>query len=76
VRPWRTQLSRLQDILGAMSDAAAARQRVQAMLGSAQAPTAAEARGILLGWNEGRARTLERELRREWKVFRKSERFW
>ena len=41
-----------------------------------EVPTTAEARGILLGWSEGRARTLERELRREWKAFRKIERFW
>ena len=76
VRPWRAHLSRLQDILGAMNDATAVRDRVESMLGTAQTPTAAEARGILLGWNEGRARTLERELKREWKAFRKLERFW
>ena len=35
-----------------------------------------EARGILLGWSQGRAMTLKRELKGAWKAFRAAERFW
>ena len=70
------RLARLQDILGAINDAATVGNLVSEALRGAQNRRAGEARGILLGWSRGRAATLRRELRTAWKPFRAAEKFW
>ncbi|HJU65691.1 MAG TPA: CHAD domain-containing protein, partial [Gemmatimonadaceae bacterium] len=70
------RLSRLQDILGAINDAATVGNLVSDALRGPQSRHAGEARGILLGWSRGRAATLRRELKTAWKTFRAAEKFW
>jgi len=70
------RLARLQDILGAINDAATVGNLVAEVLHGANGRQAAEARGILLGWSRGRAATLRRELNAAWKAFRAAEKFW
>ena len=70
------RLARLQDILGAINDAATVGTLVGEVLHGASGRHAAEARGILLGWSRGRAATLRRELGTAWKAFRAAEKFW
>jgi CHAD domain-containing protein len=70
------RLSRLQDILGAMNDAATvaglAAEGFKGMSGAA----AREAKGFVLGWSRGRAATLRRQLKSAWKEFSAAEKFW
>ena len=70
------RLSRLQDILGAMNDAATVANLVSH--GSSRVPgqRGLEARGIFLGWSRGRAAMLKPELKSAWKEFRSAEKFW
>jgi CHAD domain-containing protein len=76
VRETLQRLSRLQDILGAMNDAAtAADLAVQVCRGRGDADSL-EAKGILVGWNRARAALLKSELRDAWKSFREAEKFW
>jgi inorganic triphosphatase YgiF len=70
------RLSRLQDVLGAMNDAATVAALVAAGFDGARGRRVLEAKGILLGWSRGRAATLKRELRSAWKEFRSAEKFW
>ena len=70
------RLARLQEILGAINDAATVGNLVGEVLRGATSRHAAEARGILLGWSRGRAATLRRELKTAWKSFRTAEKFW
>lgn len=70
------RLARLQDILGAMNDAASVAGLVQQGFGTRAAAAMAEARGILLGWSRGRADALRSELRIAWKAFNAGEKFW
>jgi triphosphatase len=72
------RLARLQDILGAINDAATVGSLVGEVLqhGKTSRRYAAEARGILLGWSRGQAATLRRELKTAWKPFRAAEKFW
>ena len=70
------RLARLQDILGAINDAATVGNLVGEVLRGANGRQPAEARGILLGWSRGRAATLRRELNTPWKAFRAAEKFW
>jgi CHAD domain-containing protein len=70
------RLARLQDILGAINDAATVGNLVSEVLRGTSGRNAAEAKGILLGWSRGRAATLRRELRPAWKAFRAAEKFW
>jgi len=70
------RLSRLQNILGAINDAATVGTLVHEVLRGANSRNAAEARGILLGWSRGRAATLRRELETAWTAFRDAEKFW
>jgi CHAD domain-containing protein len=72
----RSRLSRLQDILGTINDAATLRMLVKKSFSDARAPGAMEAKGILLGWAAGRAHALQSELDRAWKPFRRSETYW
>lgn len=70
------RLARLQDILGAMNDAASVADLVYQGFGTKPAATVAEARGIVLGWSRGRADALRGELVSAWKAFRADARFW
>jgi len=70
------RLARLQDILGAINDAATVGSLVGDVLHGASSRYAAEARGILLGWSRGQAATLRRELKTAWEAFRAAEKFW
>lgn len=76
VRQALRRLSRLQDILGAMNDAATAASLMARGFDGAAGKGVGEAKGILLGWSRGRAATLKRELRSAWKEFHAAERFW
>jgi triphosphatase len=75
-RDLRARLAKLQDILGAMNDAAMVVRLTEGAFGAKPDRAVSEARGILLGWSHGRAVTLNRELRVAWKAFRASEKFW
>jgi len=70
------RLSDLQDILGAINDAATVTDLMAHGFDGAGGMDVAEAKGILLGWSRGRAETLKRELKRAWKEFRSAEKFW
>src|SRR5262249_24958148 len=70
------RLARLQDILGAINDAATVGNLVGEVLRGANTRHAAESRGILLGWSRGRVATLRRELKTAWKAFRAAKKFW
>jgi inorganic triphosphatase YgiF len=70
------QLARLQDVLGAMNDAATAANLMAGGFDGARGRRALEAKGILLGWSRGRAATLRRELKGAWKEFRSAGKFW
>ncbi|MDH3288986.1 MAG: CHAD domain-containing protein [Betaproteobacteria bacterium] len=70
------RLGRLQDILGAMNDAATVTGLLTQGFGGARGKRVLEARGILLGWSRGRAVILKQELKGAWKAFRDTERFW
>jgi inorganic triphosphatase YgiF len=76
VRESLKRLSRMQDILGAMNDAATVANLMAHGFSGAAGRRVLEAKGILLGWSRGRAETLKRELRSAWKEFRAAERFW
>jgi triphosphatase len=70
------RLSRLQDVLGAMNDAATVANLMAGAFDGARGKRVLEAKGILLGWSRGRAATLRRELKSAWKEFRSAEKFW
>ena len=70
------RLSRLQDVLGAMNDAATVANLMAVGFKGARGRRVLEAKGILLGWSRGRAATLKRELKSAWKEFRSAEKFW
>ncbi len=70
------RLSRLQDILGAMNDAATVASLAARGFGGMSGAAAREAKGLLLGWSRGRAATLRRELKGAWKEFRDAGKFW
>ena len=70
------RLARLQDILGAMNDAATVAKLLAQGFGGASGRASLEAKGLLLGWSGGRAATLRRELKGAWEVFRSADRFW
>jgi inorganic triphosphatase YgiF len=76
VREALRRLARLQDILGAMNDAATVSGLMEQGFGQRPAAAVAEARGILLGWSRGRADTLRGELKTAWKAFVASGTFW
>jgi triphosphatase len=70
------RLSRLQDILGAMNDAATVANLLSQGFSGARGRHALEAKGLLLGWSRGRAATLKRELKSAWNEFRAAGKFW
>lgn len=76
VREMLRRLARLQDILGAMNDAATAADLTAQGCRGTRGETMLEARRILLGWSRGRAATLRGELKNAWKTFCDADRFW
>jgi inorganic triphosphatase YgiF len=70
------RLSRLQDVLGAMNDAATVASLLEEGFKGVRGRRVLEAKGILLGWSRGRAATLQRELKGAWKEFSSTDRFW
>lgn len=76
VRETLALLARLQDILGAINDAAAVTGLMHQGFGAKPGRAVVEARGIMLGWSKGRSATLRRELRTAWKAYRASKPFW
>jgi triphosphatase len=76
VRQTLKRLSRLQDILGAINDLAAAARLADEAAGGLPGRRGRAARHIVLGWTGGRRATLERELRSAWQEFRPAEKFW
>ncbi len=70
------RLSDLQEILGAINDAATVTDFMAPGFDGAVGMDGAEAKGILLGWSRGRAETLKRELKSAWRSFRGAGRFW
>ena len=70
------RLARLQDILGAMNDAATAIDLTKQGSRGARGGSLIEARGILLGWSRRRAATLRGELTDAWRAFHATEKFW
>jgi len=75
VQEMLARLTRLQDILGAMNDAATVAGLMKG-LGAKPGNAIVEARGIVLGWSKGRAEMLGHELRAAWKAFRSSGKLW
>lgn len=71
-----TRLSRLQDVLGRINDAATVEHLMLDALGARPPHAQAEARGIMLGWSRGQALALRRELRAAWKAFRDCDTPW
>lgn len=69
-------LGRLQDILGAMNDAAALGGVMAQCIGRGRGRHALEARGTLAAWSRRRSATLKGELKAAWKAFRAGPRFW
>ncbi|HEV7391085.1 MAG TPA: CHAD domain-containing protein [Burkholderiales bacterium] len=76
IKRFRSRLSRLQDVLGTLNDAAMLRHLVESACKVESEPALAEARGIVLGWRAGRSGALKDELDRFWKGFRRSETYW
>jgi CHAD domain-containing protein len=69
-KDYAAQLANVQEILGVLNDAAVARK----LLADISAPE--RAKGIVLGWQEGRIACELDKLADTWKGFRKAERFW
>jgi len=69
------RLVRLQNILGAMNDAATVAALIKS-LGAKSGKDMIEARGIVLGWTRGRAEALKYELYSAWEAFRGCGKCW
>lgn len=69
-KAYSAQLAGVQEILGVLNDAAVARK----LLDNVSAPE--RAKGIVLGWQEGRIVCELEKLGDAWKAFRKAEPFW
>jgi len=69
VRAMSKRLSRLQDILGAINDAAMATRLAEQAGG-------VDARRLVLRWRRDRDATLLRDLKRAWREFRATRKFW
>lgn len=81
VRAYLEQLEKLQDVLGAMHDVAAARQTLLRLTAEepASARSAAQlsyASGMITGWHESRASGLSDKARRKWKKLARTGQFW
>jgi inorganic triphosphatase YgiF len=71
-----TQLSGLQDALGALHDATAVHALVESASPTGSIEALAEAHGILVAWNRGQAPLLRREAERAWRSLRRCPTFW
>lgn len=69
------RLARLQNVLGIMNDAATVAGLMR-RLGAKSGQDRIEARGIVMGWTQGRAGALKYELYSAWKAFRDCEKSW
>ncbi len=69
------RLARLQDVLGAINDAATVAGLLES-LGAKSAKDMNEARGMVRGWSKGRADALKYELNAAWAAFRDSKKCW
>jgi inorganic triphosphatase YgiF len=69
-KEYSAQLAGIQEVLGVLNDAAVARK----LLANVSAPE--RAKGIVLGWQEGRIVCELEKLGDTWKAFRKAEPFW
>ena len=80
VKKYLKRLSALQDVLGAMNDAAVARALVREILvehgEGAGAASIGYAGGIIAGWHLGHARERAKQLNRSWKRFAKLRPVW
>ena len=74
VRALRSRLSRLQDILGALNDAATTGRLLHEI--PTGADDLAEARGLVQGWAAGHAAGIRDGVERAWRSFRRTETFW
>jgi CHAD domain-containing protein len=70
-----SRVARLQNILGAMNDAATVAGLLQ-RLGAKSAKDMIEARGMVLTWTKSRAEALKYELNTAWKAFRDCRKCW
>ena len=73
---FRARLVRLQDILGAMNDAVTSSELIARERDAFRKAHASGARESLLAWLDRRPTMLKRELKRAWKEFRATPRFW
>jgi inorganic triphosphatase YgiF len=72
-------LGRLQDLFGALNDAATAEHildRIAAHPGETEAPELAVASGFVLGWHQSRIPLTWEKAKKRWKRFAKTEPFW
>ncbi|MCE9524359.1 MAG: CYTH and CHAD domain-containing protein [Alphaproteobacteria bacterium] len=80
IKRYLKRLSELQDVLGAMNDAAVARTLVRDILvaqgDGGSAASIAYAGGIVAGWHLGHMRARAKQLTRRWKRFMKLEPIW
>jgi CHAD domain-containing protein len=76
VRAALHRLSDLQDMLGAINDAATVASLMSQSFGGASGRRVLRAKGIILGWSRGRAAALKRELKNAWRQFRSAKMFW
>jgi len=76
LRPMQKALDRLQNILGAINDCAAAPALIEAARRAARGPLRREACALLLEQNAARLKERRRRLKRAWKQFCGCKRFW
>lgn len=74
--PMLEALNELQDLLGAINDAACAPALIEAASGAARGPLRPQARAIIGHWNAALLADRRRALKHAWKVLRRCERFW
>ena len=75
-KPMLDALNALQDVLGAISDCAAAPALIHAATAAARGPLRQEARLIVGHWNGAMLEDRRRELKRVWRTLRECDRFW
>jgi CHAD domain-containing protein len=76
VREALQRLSRLQNILGSMNDAAMADDLAAQVCRGRRTREVLEVRSILLGWNRAQMARLRGELAAAWHTFRQTPPFW
>lgn len=76
VRKMVNNLSRLQDILGALNDTHVAGQQVAAALAYRRGRVVSEVHAALAEWRDARVEKFRRKLHAAWRRFRRAEHFW